>query len=87
MWLAYGERLPRHLRRANAVAIALTLAAMAGTGFILRRRGHDTAGIAAGVGLAWLAGHMAWGSYFAAHVSASTKRANQDASGMTEDSD
>jgi hypothetical protein len=66
MWLAYGERLPRHLRRANAVAIALTLAAMAGTGFILRRRGHDTAGIAAGVGLAWLAGHMAWGSYFCA---------------------
>ncbi|HEU0035115.1 MAG TPA: hypothetical protein VFQ53_31025 [Kofleriaceae bacterium] len=56
LYVVYRERLPWEMVKKNLVAIAVTLAAMLGTGVV--------AGPLAAI-LAWGAGHAAWGAYLA----------------------
>lgn len=59
LWLMYRETIPPPLRRPNAIAVALTLLAMA-VAYVL------ASGTAAFV--AWLIGHFAWGAFLAARL-------------------
>jgi hypothetical protein len=61
LWLLYRLRIGPQTQRQNVIAIALTLMAMA----IVHVLTHDVFA----VGLAWLAGHAAWGTWLAARVS------------------
>jgi len=63
LWLFYGETLPRHLARANVVALGATAAAATAAG--LARRGN---GPARSAGRVWLIGHFAWGAYLASRL-------------------
>lgn len=63
LWLFYGETLPRHLARANVVALGATVAAA--TAAALARRGK---GAARSAGRVWLVGHFAWGAYLASRL-------------------
>jgi hypothetical protein len=58
LWLLYGERLPRTLRRANALAVVLTLVAIA---LAWLRPPFEPRALAALAAL--VTGHVLWGSY------------------------
>jgi len=60
LWLFYGERLPRSLRRDNALAVVLTLAAIAIAWLRPPFHPRYLAALAAG-----LTGHVLWGTYLA----------------------
>lgn len=63
LWLFYREPIPPPLRRPNALAIGLTLAAMAAA-YLLATDG----GVGRAVLVTWLVGHFAWGTYLAAKL-------------------
>lgn len=63
LWLCFGERPSLELRRANRWAILATATAMYAAA-TLSRPPRKTAHI----GLAWLAGHIAWGAYLASRL-------------------
>ena len=60
LWLMYREPLPPPVRRPNAVAVALTLMAMATAGLLAPAGQRGMA-----VLLTWLVGHFAWGIWLA----------------------
>lgn len=63
IWLVSGARLTPALARVNLVALALTLAAMAGAAAIA----DEGEGLRA-LALAWLVGHFLWSAAFAAWI-------------------
>lgn len=63
LWLFYRETIPPPLRRPNAIAVMLTLAAMA-VAYLLAPGGSP--GMATFV--AWVVGHFAWGAFLAARL-------------------
>ncbi len=60
LWLLYRETIPTPLRRPNAIAVLLTLSAMAAA-YALAPGGSP--GMATLV--AWIVGHVAWGAFLA----------------------
>lgn len=63
LWLMYRETIPPPLRRPNAIAVVLTLAAMAAA-YVLAPSGSP--GIATLV--TWIIGHVAWGAFLAVRL-------------------
>jgi hypothetical protein len=70
LWLIYREPLPKELRRPNLVAATATLAAMAATFWLAPPPWGRPWGVLA----AWLAGHLAWGTYLARNLSRRHRR-------------
>ncbi len=67
LWLLYRETIPPPLRRPNAIAVALTLTAMA-VAFGLAPGGSP--GLATLI--SWVIGHFAWGAFLAIRLPAPT---------------
>lgn len=63
LWLFYRETIPVPLRRPNAIAVALTLAAMAASYALVPEGSAGVATLAA-----WILGHFAWGTFLAARL-------------------
>lgn len=66
LYLIHGERLSPRLLRANAVAAILTVAAIAAAA-VLAPPSPPSLRLFAAIA-AWLAGHVAWGSYLVRHL-------------------
>lgn len=64
LWIVYREKLQPELRRANLMAVAATLIAMAAIVCFL----DEARWI--GVLVAWLVGHLSWGAYLARRLPA-----------------
>ena len=58
LWLVYGESLPASMKRANVVAVAVTLLAMVAAAIVAPHGRAIMAAVAA-----WLVGHGLWGAY------------------------
>lgn len=60
LWLMYREPLPKPVRRPNAIAVGLTLAAMVAAG-VLAPAGQTGWAVL----VTWVVGHFAWGTWLA----------------------
>jgi len=67
LWLFYRETIPPPLRRPNAIAVMLTLAAMAAAYEVAPGGSPGLATFAA-----WVVGHLAWGAVLASRLPAPT---------------
>ncbi len=63
LWLFYRETIPVPLRKPNAIAVALTLAAMAAAYALAPDGSRGVATLAA-----WVIGHFVWGTFLAVRL-------------------